>query len=73
MLTRGKVCVSTGAASPRGIGRATAHMLTSHGAHIVVIDIAENVNEAAEQIAADHPGTSTLGVRCNVASRAACV
>ena len=73
MLMRGKVCVLTGAASPRGIGRATAHMLASHGAHIVVIDITENVNEAAGQIAADHPGTSTLGVRCNVASRAACV
>ena len=45
MLMRGKVCVLTGAASPRGIGRATAHMLASHGAHIVVIDITENVNE----------------------------
>jgi NAD(P)-dependent dehydrogenase (short-subunit alcohol dehydrogenase family) len=42
-------------------------------AHIVVIDITENVNEAAGQIAADFPRTSTLGVRCNVASRAACV
>lgn len=73
MLMRGKVCVLTGGASPRGIGRATVHMFASHGAHIVVIDITENVNEAAGQIAADHPGTSTLGVRCNVASRAACV
>ena len=73
MLMRGKVCVLTGAASPRGSGRATAHTLASHGAHIMVIDITENVNEAAGQIAADHPGTSTLGVKCNVASRAACV
>jgi NAD(P)-dependent dehydrogenase (short-subunit alcohol dehydrogenase family) len=73
MLMRGKVCVLTGAASPHGIGRATAHMLASHGAHIVVIDITENVSEAAAQIAADHPGTSTLGVRCNIASRVACV
>jgi NAD(P)-dependent dehydrogenase (short-subunit alcohol dehydrogenase family) len=73
MLMQGRVCVVTGAASPYEIGQAAAHMLASHGAHVVLIDITENVSEAAREIAADHPGSSTLGVRCNVASRPACV
>ncbi len=73
MLMKEKVCVVTGAASPQGIGRATARMLTAHGAHVVVIDVSENVNDAAREIAAEHPNSSILGVRCNIVSRAACL
>lgn len=72
MLVKDKVCVVTGAASPHGIGRATAHMLAAHGAHVVVIDVSEGVGDAARDIAAGHPAASTLGVRCNIASRDAC-
>jgi NAD(P)-dependent dehydrogenase (short-subunit alcohol dehydrogenase family) len=72
MLMKEKVCVVTGAASPQGIGRATAHMLAAHGAHIVIVDVSENVTEAAREIGKNHPSSSTLGVRCNIASRQAC-
>ena len=51
MLMKGKVCVVTGAASPHGIGRATANMLAAHGAHVAVIDVSENVSDAAREIA----------------------
>src|SRR5688500_502882 len=73
MLMKGKICVVTGAASPQGIGRATANMLAAHGAHVVVIDVSETVKDAAREIAEDHPDSSILGVRCNIVSRAACV
>jgi NAD(P)-dependent dehydrogenase (short-subunit alcohol dehydrogenase family) len=72
MLMKGKFCVVTGAASPHGIGRATANMLAAHGAHVAVVDVSENVQDAAQEIAAEHPDSSILGVRCNIASRAAC-
>lgn len=72
MLMTGKVCVVTGAASPHGIGRATARMLAAHGARVAVLDISENVHGAARELAADHPDLTFLGVGTDIASRAAC-
>lgn len=72
MLMKGKVCVVTGAASLQGIGRATAHMLAANGAHVVVIDVSENVHDAAGEIARDHASSSILGVRCNIVDSASC-
>jgi NAD(P)-dependent dehydrogenase (short-subunit alcohol dehydrogenase family) len=72
MLMQGKVCVVTGAASLQGIGRATAHMLAANGADVVVIDVSDNVDNAAGELAADHPSSSILGVKCNIVDSAAC-
>jgi NAD(P)-dependent dehydrogenase (short-subunit alcohol dehydrogenase family) len=72
MLMKGKVCVVTGGASPQGIGRATAHMLAANGAHVVVIDVSANVESVAGDIAADHPSSSILGIKCNIVNSASC-
>jgi NAD(P)-dependent dehydrogenase (short-subunit alcohol dehydrogenase family) len=69
----GKVCVVTGAASPHGIGRATAHLLADHGARVAVIDIDPRIEDAAGEISVDHPYSSAIGIRCNVSSQAECV
>jgi NAD(P)-dependent dehydrogenase (short-subunit alcohol dehydrogenase family) len=72
MLMKHKVCVVTGAASPHGIGRATARMLAANGANVGLIDISENVNDAARDIAAEYPASSILAVRCNISSTEDC-
>ena len=72
MLMKQKVCVVTGAASPQGIGNATARMLAANGAHVALIDVSANVGDAARKIAADHPASSILAVECNIASPTAC-
>jgi NAD(P)-dependent dehydrogenase (short-subunit alcohol dehydrogenase family) len=72
MLMQGKVCVVTGAASVQGIGRATADLLAANGAHVVVIDVSDNVDQVVRAIAAEHPSSSILGVTCNIVDRTAC-
>jgi len=68
MLLEKKVIMVTGAASPRGIGKATAKTLAAQGAHVVVIDLRTQEAEAA---AADL-GTAHLGLACNVTDKSAC-
>ncbi|MBN3196502.1 SDR family oxidoreductase, partial [Pectobacterium versatile] len=41
MLLTNKVAVITGAASPRGLGFATAKLFAENGAHVVIIDLDE--------------------------------
>jgi NAD(P)-dependent dehydrogenase (short-subunit alcohol dehydrogenase family) len=72
MLMRDKVCVVTGAASRQGIGRATAQMLAANGANVAILDVSENVDSVAGDIAGDHPSSSIIGVRCNIVDRTAC-
>ena len=50
MLLKDKVCVITGAASARGIGKGTAAMMAEHGAYVVLLDLD---GEAAAAAAAD--------------------
>lgn len=68
MLLENRVVIVTGAASPRGIGRATAKALAAQGAHVVVLDLRR---EDAE-LAARELGEGHLGLACNVTDRAAC-
>ncbi len=68
MLLNNRVAVITGAASPRGIGRAMAKIFAEHGAKVAILDLdADASAAAAKEIGADH-----LGVACNVTDKAAC-
>lgn len=68
MLLNDRVCVITGAASARGIGKATARLFASHGARVAVLDLDAGQAEAA----ARDIGPGHLGLACNVTDRAAC-
>lgn len=75
-LLEGKVCLITGAAAPKGIGRATAHLFAEHGARIVIADIAADA-EAADQFrteaqAAGLVDCAVAAVRCDISQRSDC-
>src|SRR6202453_862962 len=69
MLLENKGVIVTGAASPRGIGKATAKALAAQGARIVILDLRE---EDAKSAAADLGGAH-LGLACDVTDKAACL
>jgi NAD(P)-dependent dehydrogenase (short-subunit alcohol dehydrogenase family) len=62
MLLEKEIAVVTGAASRRGLGRATARLFAEHGAKVAVLDIDA---EGARRVAADL-GPSHRGYRCDV-------
>lgn len=68
-LLNGKIAIVTGAASPRGLGKATARLLAEHGATVVITDL--DASEAAAA-AADLSGTGHLGLVGNVVDKPAC-
>jgi NAD(P)-dependent dehydrogenase (short-subunit alcohol dehydrogenase family) len=68
MLLADKVCIVTGAASPRGIGLATARLFTKHGGRAVILDLDEGqAKEAARGLGEGH-----LGLACDVTKKPAC-
>ncbi|MGK8206303.1 SDR family NAD(P)-dependent oxidoreductase [Burkholderia cenocepacia] len=69
MLLENKIIVVTGAASPRGIGKATAKALAAQGARIAILDLRK---EDAQAAAADL-GTEHLGLACDVTDKDACI
>jgi NAD(P)-dependent dehydrogenase (short-subunit alcohol dehydrogenase family) len=58
----GRTAVITGGA--RGIGLAVARSLAAQGAKIALLDLLDNVADAAKQIAEEH-GVDYFGVRYN--------
>jgi len=62
MLLKEKVAIITGAASRRGIGRATAACFARHGARVVILDL----DASAAQNAARELGEGHLGLAANV-------
>ena len=67
-LLKGKVSVITGAASARGLGKATAQMMSYHGARVAILDLDQSAAAAAAaDIGADH-----IGLACDVTNQAAC-
>ena len=68
MLLDGKTAIITGAASARGIGKATARLFADHGARIAVVDLAA----ADPQATAADIGPEHRGYACDVRDKAAC-
>lgn len=67
-LLKGKFAVVTGAASARGLGKATARMFAEHGATVAILDLdADAAGTAAADIGPQH-----VGLACNVTDKAAC-
>ena len=69
MLLEGRVCVITGAASERGLGRATAKLFAEQGAKVAVLDL----DATAAKAAAAAIGSEHRGYACNVTDKAACL
>jgi len=68
MLLQEKVCVITGGASARGLGKATARLMAEHGAQIVILDLDKDAaNTAARDVA-----KGGYGLACDVTSLDAC-
>lgn len=69
MLLKDKTALITGAASARGLGKATAKLFAEHGARIAILDLDAGAAQAA---AADLPGTGHIGLACDVTGKASC-
>ncbi|RMC32017.1 SDR family NAD(P)-dependent oxidoreductase [Paracoccus alkanivorans] len=67
-LLEGKCAIVTGAASPRGLGKAMAALFVEHGARVAVLDL----DKAAAKEAAADLGEGHIGLTCDVTDRAAC-
>jgi 2-hydroxycyclohexanecarboxyl-CoA dehydrogenase len=70
MSVTDRTAVVTGAASRRGIGRATAHALAAAGWNVAVLDLDEaGAKDTADEIAAAH-GVQAFGIACDVTDEA---
>jgi NAD(P)-dependent dehydrogenase (short-subunit alcohol dehydrogenase family) len=69
MLLSDKICIITGAASARGIGRATARIFAGQGGTVVILDL----KEADAKAAARDIGERHRGFACDVTDKAACL
>src|SRR5260221_13104953 len=68
MLLPDKTAVISGAASARGIGRATARLFASQGARVAILDLdAAAAKSAAEELGPDH-----IGLGCDVGDLTSC-
>ena len=67
-LLAGKFAVVTGAASPRGLGKATATLMAAHGATVGVLDL----EAAAAETVASKLGDGHVGLACDVTDKTAC-
>lgn len=68
-LLENKFVIVTGAASPRGLGKATAQLFADHGATVAILDL----DESATKSAAADIGAQHVGLACDVTDKAACV
>ena len=67
-LLENKFAIITGAASPRGLGRATAELFAEHGATVAILDLDEDQAKAvAAGLNGDH-----IGLACDVTDKQSC-
>ncbi|MEM5436008.1 SDR family NAD(P)-dependent oxidoreductase [Paraburkholderia diazotrophica] len=69
MLLENQVVIITGAASPRGIGKATAKAMAAQGARVAILDL----KQAEAESAARDLGDGHLGLACDVTDKEACI
>ncbi|MFQ1701985.1 SDR family NAD(P)-dependent oxidoreductase [Loktanella agnita] len=68
-LLDGRTAIITGAASARGLGKATALLFALHGARVAILDL----DATAVQTAADDlPGPGHMALPCDVTDKTAC-
>lgn len=67
-LLKDKYAIVTGAASARGLGKATAAMFAEHGATVAILDL----DAGAAEGAATELGEGHVGLACNVTDKAGC-
>ena len=73
MLLHDKVAIVTGAASPRGIGLATARLLAEHGARVLLLDLdATAAEQAAASLVAGGTEPRHAAARCDVTDADQC-
>jgi NAD(P)-dependent dehydrogenase (short-subunit alcohol dehydrogenase family) len=66
MIVEDRTAVVTGAASRRGIGRATAHALAAAGWNVAVLDLDEaGAKETADEVAG-RQGVRAVGLACDI-------
>ena len=70
MLLKDRTAIVTGAASKRGLGRATAQLFAEHGATVAILDIDEEQSRLA---AAALPGKGHVGLACDVTDHNRCL
>ena len=68
-LLEGKIVIVTGAASPRGLGKAISRLFAQHGATVVITDLD---GAQADQAAGDLPGEGHIGLAGSVTSKSDC-
>ena len=68
MLLADKICIVTGAASARGIGRATARLFALHGGRAIILDLDGDAAAAG----ANELGDAHRGYACDVTDKVAC-
>ncbi len=67
-LLEGRTAIITGAASERGIGKATAKLFAMHGARVAIVDLDQGeVNAAVKTVPGNH-----IGIVCDVTNKAQC-
>ena len=71
MSNEQQTVVLTGAASPRGIGRAAAHHLAEQGWNVGIIDLDQAASEQVAAAIRDEHGVQAVGAGANVADEAA--
>lgn len=67
-LLDGKCAIVTGAASPRGLGKAMARLFAQHGATVAILDL----DAGAAMSAAAELGEAHVGLACDVTDKTAC-
>ena len=64
-----RTAIVTGAASPRGIGRATAHRLAQHGWAVAVVDLDREASEKVAVEIQEQHGVPALGIGADISDR----